>query len=272
MRNRVILGGLLLLFLTAVPGWAEPPRALVFGIFPYANSGKLIEHHKAFKDYLERELKQPIKMVSAPDMESFITRTREGTYDLILTAPNLGRLAQQENGYVPLAMTRHQIQGVFLVPRDSSITRLENLRGKTITLSTPTTMIYQMSLQTLREHGLENGRNITVRETSTQQNAIFAPALGESDASATGVTLWTQLDPAEQRKLRVLAKTHSVAGFFLMAHPRLSEKQISQIRQLAFRFSSTPEGKGYVHVGYAPLDDATMRSVDPYTMILKRVP
>lgn len=249
---------------------------LTLGIFPYVSRGQLMEFHTPLKLYLETHLRRPVELVTAPDFIEFISRTQKGDFDLILTAPHMGRLAEKRDNYKRLVKTGHEVQGIFLARKDSTIRKLEDLNGKSIMMAQPTSIIYQMSLEHLRKKGLVPGKNITVIGSRTHNNALYAPARRETDASVTGQLLWHGAEPEIRSQLVVIGQTRSVPGFMLMANSRMPSTETLKIQQLLLNFHKTPEGRAYFEAtalkGFNKINDMTMKSLDPYTRILTEQP
>lgn len=253
---------------------AEAP--LTLGLFPYVSRGQLMEFHTPLRLYLEHKLKRPVDLVTAPDFAEFMARTRRGEYDLILTAPHMGRLAEKRDGYRRLVMTGHEVQGVFLVRREAPFLRVEDLRGRTIMIAQPISIIHQLALEHLARHNMLPGRDVTLLDTRTHNNALYAPARGEADASVTGILLWINAEPAMREAMREIGRTRPVPGFTLMAHQRLEPELVRKLRRWLLEFGATPEGQAYFQATglkeFRPIDDKTMKSLDPYTRILENQP
>jgi phosphonate transport system substrate-binding protein len=115
----------------------------VFGIFPYQSNTQLIALCSPLRDYLQRAGGQQMEIVSAPDFNSFRDRTRAGEYDIVYTAPHLGRLAEFESGFKRIAITLYRTQSVILVAKDSPLQKLADLRGKSLAIP-PATAIVNM--------------------------------------------------------------------------------------------------------------------------------
>lgn len=266
--RRSLLGACLTLVATFSLA-SDPP--LTFGVFPYVSRGQLMDFHTPLKVYLESRLKRPVDLVTAPDFAEFMNRTQKGEYDLILTAPHMGRLAERRDGYVRLVKTGHEVQGVFLVRRDSGLRKLSDLKGKTIMMAQPVSAVYQMAADHLQRNGLVPGRDVTVINTGTHNNALYAPARREADASVTGTLLWNNADPVIRAELVEIDGTRRVPGFMLMANKRVPPEQVKRIQALLLDFEKTEEGKAYFNVtdlkNFDLIDDKTMKSLDPLTRV-----
>lgn len=251
---------------------ASEKTSLVLGVFPYVSPGQLAAFHTPLKEHLARSLQRPVTLVTAPDFQTFIERTRTGQYDIIITAPHLGRLAETRDGYQRLAQTGHAVQGLFLARKDSDIHRIEDLKGKSVMIAQKVSIIYQLAEQLLRQKGLVPGESVTIIETRTHNNAMHAPVRGEADASVTGTLLWRVLEDDQKSRMRVIGTTEELPGFLLMANKRLSAPDVARIKGLLLDFHQVPGSEPYfASTGYEKfkhIDDRVMQQMDPYTRIL----
>jgi len=263
----------LALVLVLVPhaAMASEKTPLVLGVFPYVSPVQLAAFHAPLKDHLAKSLQRPISLVTAPDFASFVERTREGQYDIIITAPHLGRLAETRDGYKRVVRTSHTVQGFFLARKDSGIHKIKDLKGKTVMIAQKVSIVYQMAEHTLRENGLVPGESVTIIDTRTHNNAIHAPLRGEADASVTGKLLWYVLDDKQKEQLQIIGTTEEAPGFLVMAHPRLAAQDIEKIKKLLLDFHLKPNSESYFTTNgfekFQPVNDRAMKGLDPYIQI-----
>lgn len=250
---------------------ASEKTPLTLGVFPYVTPVQLAAFHAPLKDYLAESLQRPVTLVTAPDLNSFVDRTREGQYDIVITAPHLGRLAETRDGYKRVVQTSHTVQGFFLARKDSNIQKIKDLKGKTVMIAQKVSIVYQMAEHTLRENGLVPGESVTIIETRTHNNAMLAPLRGEADASVTGKLLWYVLDDERKDQMRVIGTSAEAPGFLVMAHPRLATQDIEKIKKLLLDFHLKPGSESYFTTNgfekFQPVDDRAMKGLDPYTQI-----
>ena len=262
----------LLWLLVATPGVLHAEGEITLGVLPYVTAGQLVEYHTPLKNYIAESLGRPVALITAPDLPGFVERTGKHEYDLILTAPHFGRLAERRDGYQVVVRTLNEIQAAFLVRKDSDIQRLEDLNGKRIMVAQPISMMYQLSVGTLEKKGLVPGKNITIVEARTNNNALSAPLRNEADAGVTGILLWGIATGEQKEQLRLIGTSPSVPGFVLMAHKRVPKRDVDKLRKALLSFRTTPQGEAYFAAsglkGFGPMDNATMSSLDPYTKVL----
>ncbi|MCL5061333.1 MAG: phosphate/phosphite/phosphonate ABC transporter substrate-binding protein [Candidatus Thermoplasmatota archaeon] len=133
-RLAALFGCLLLIAGRPVSG-ADAP--LVFGVFPHLTAKQIVETYRPIADTLEKHLQRGVVIYSARDFKTFIERTRQGEYDILLTAPHLAWLARQDAGYRPLLKYAQPVYGLLAVRADSPFDEPGALRGRTIAIPDP---------------------------------------------------------------------------------------------------------------------------------------
>jgi phosphonate transport system substrate-binding protein len=244
---------------------------LVFGVYPYLSPNQIVEQFSPLGDHLAKALGRPVVLRSAPNFAQFIDRTRAGEYDIIFTAPHMGRLAEKRDGYRPLAQSGNPIVVVALVKKDSPVKTLDDLRGRGLAIGAKMSMTYQIMNQALGKIGLELGKNVNFIDTATFSNVLEAILRNEADAGATATLLW-ESTPAEQRaQFRELYRAPPVPGFFVLAHQRNGEAILNNLQKALVDFAKTPIGKSYFEktgqIDFRPIDAATMKRLDPFTSV-----
>lgn len=244
---------------------------LVFGVYPYLSPSQIVEQFTPLSYHLTKALGRPVALRSAPDFEKFIARTHAGEYDIIFTAPHMGRLAEKRDGYLPLAQTGYPIVIVALTMKSSPIKSLDNLRDHTLAVGAKMSMTYQIINQALGKSGLEFGKNVSFIDTASFSNVLEAILRGDADAGATGTLLWDSA-PAEQRaQLHEIYRSQPVPGFLLLGHPRNGKKTLDKLQAALTSFAGTAAGQAFFaktrQIDFRPLDAATMKRIDPYTAV-----
>jgi phosphonate transport system substrate-binding protein len=267
----LLIALLSLLFTPFSQATAADKEILVFGVYPYLSPNQIIEQFTPLNDHLANALGRAVELRSAPNFAEFIERTRAGEYDIIFTAPHMGRLAEKRDGYRPLAQTGYPIVIVALTKNDSPITSLEDLRHRTLAVGAKMSMTYQIMNRSLGKSGLELGKNVNFIDTAGFSNVIEAILRGEADAGATGTLLWESASAEQRSQLREFYRSQAVPGFLLLAHPRNSKATLKKLQTALNNFAATSAGQAYFaktrQIDFRPLDAATMKRIDPYTAI-----
>ena len=264
----------LMLFVLSVPAHAE--KALEIGIWPYISTQAMITAYHPLQVYLEQRLHRPVIFVTATGQRAFVERTQKGEYQFVITAPHFARLAQQEAGYVPMLRPKRNSFAVFVVEKDSPLKSISELRGKTITLTDPVTMIAMLGLQALRDNGLQPGKNVTVHYAVSHNSAVLDVLRGESDAAVTGAIILDQLPDSIKNGVKILAIGGETSPMIYLANPQVPEQEAAAMTRILLDFvDHTPEGAKFVHdLGYQglrPPTQAEMQSLDPLVVELKKL-
>ncbi len=256
----------------AAPAAEAPPLDL--GVFPYLSTRTLLDLYQPVRAYLAQEMGRPVNVFTAPNYKAYASETQRGVYDIVLTPPHFARLAQREAGYIPLAMYTRELRGMVVVARDSPIQSLPALKGKRIATPNQLALVTMMGRQLLRDNGLAAEASVSVLDVALHNNAVLAVKNGEAEAAIVSSTALEQM-PAELRNsVRVIAQTPRVPHVMYLAHPRLGQS-IKRIKAALLKFPEAAEGRVFLHdagfEGLRPIDEADLKSMDPYLKELKRL-
>lgn len=222
---------------------------LRLGLFPNLTARVLLEAYQPLADHLTRVLKRPVYLETAPDFPSFVSRTREGRYDLLLTAPHLAYLAQAETGYRPLLTYKKPVQGLLVVRKDSPYRSLAELKGKTIAMADPLAIVVMMMETELEKAGLQDGRDYKRIEAESHNNAVLLVVQGKAEAGVLGVLPYQRLPDETRRAVRVLATTRPVLGQVYLTRPGMQDAEVRALRAALEGFAATPAGQAFFAKG-----------------------
>jgi phosphonate transport system substrate-binding protein len=270
------LAGLLLM--VSIPGLgevqagpthtAQEQRPLQFGLLPYMSTRKLFAYYTPLQRYLERMLKRPVRMSTAPDFATYIARARRGEYDLYHTAPHFAAQAEQAFSYRRLSRLTRELDGSIIVARNGPIKSAADLRGRTLRTPDALAIITFLGEQWLRENGLIPGIDVEVSHSPSHNNAILAVARGEAEAAVTSAAVFENMPQKISSHLRILTSTKKVPHMMFMAGPRLSEREFQRLSKIMLEYTSTGAGKVFfTNTGYGsmgPILDKDMHRLNPF--------
>lgn len=266
----VALPGILLLLAMGIPTAFGADKPLVFGIFPSLTARQIVEIHRPLADVLEKHLQRRVVIYSARDFKTFAERTRQGEYDILLTAPHLAWLARQDAGYRPLLKYAQPVRGLLVVKSDSPFDAPEALRGRTIAIPDPLAVVV-LAIQTeLAAHGLRPGTDYQTAASGTHINAVMQVINGRADAAMLGLPSYSLMTPELRRQVRVLIETPPLSGLMYLTHPRLRDAEAQAVRHALLSFAATPEGQAFMqrggHLGFAAVDGRELQAFRPYAL------
>ena len=250
--------------------------SVVLGVFPYLSANQMVEQLSPLCTRIEAALGKKVTMVSAPDFMSYVERTAKGEYDLVLTAPHMGRLAETRDGWQLVVQSGQKTATVILVRKESGIRQLEDLRGQKMAVGNWRSVTYLLAEEALAEKGVKLGRDVAVVETATFSNVVQSVFLGEVDAGATPTLLWDKwenVNEEQHHQLREIFRAKpATPSFLVMAAPKTDQETILRLRQSLLSFQDTPEGRAFFQKSqfqsFLPVDEETMQRIDPYVHVL----
>ncbi|MCA1978768.1 MAG: phosphate/phosphite/phosphonate ABC transporter substrate-binding protein [Thiobacillus sp.] len=274
------LAFLFLLLAYALTGLAAALPPLKFGVFPNMSIRQVIETYQPLADSLSRQLRRPVIIYSARDFRTFAERTREGEYDLLLTAPHLAWLARQDAGYRPLLKYAQPTHGLLVVRADSAIRKPEDLQGHTLARADAMAITALAVQAELATYGLRHGLDYTTTDTGTHNNAVMQVIGGRADAAALGLHPYRLLAPELRDKLRVLLESPPVSSLMFLTHPRIGDAEARAVRRAMLVFETSPQGDAMMqrggYGGFAEVDGTELRAFRPYALqvqeLMRKVP
>ncbi len=262
--------GLLFGLFVLRPLWAAETPPLVLGIFPNTTAKQIVETYRPLANALEITLQRRVEIYSAPNFKSFVDRTRQGEYDLLLTAPHFAWLARQDAGYRPLLKYAEPVRGLLVVKSGSSYRAVDALRGRTIAIADPLAVIVLALQAELTQSGLNNGRDYRLLHAGTHVNAAMQVAKGSADGAMVGLLPYTLFPPELRSQLHVLLETPPLSSLTYLTHPRIREADVLAIRKGLLAFAATAEGQAFLKKGgfggFNALDGNELNAFRPYAL------
>jgi phosphonate transport system substrate-binding protein len=218
---------------------------LVFGVFPYVSPRALAARQGPLRGWLADELRQDVALVTATDFATFARRACRGDYDLVLTAPHLGRLAARDCGLRVLATTANRSGAVFIVRRDSGLSSLDQLRGQTLHMPSALAIVHQLGLEALQQVGIDPERDMVLRVAVSHNSALLA-VLQEGGVGVVGVPTWQDPALGGRDQLVEIARSREIPGFVLLGNPaRIEDTRLAHLARVLPSMHSQPAGERY---------------------------
>ena len=253
-----------------MPGlvWAQS-HTLRIGLLPVLSPRVLLTNYQPLRAYLERELRQPVEMVTAIDFRTFYLSTIAGEYDLVVTAPHFARLAQLDAKYIPVATYRSVNRAILITAKDRPLRSLQELRGHSLAIPDRHAMVVTQALYWLREQGMHAGSDYTVVETPSLNSAAYSVQSHQSVLAVMAPTGMKQMPDSIKDSIQVFADLPALPSSLIwMANSRIAA-EVPQIKLALLKLTtSIPEGAQFFQAtGYIGLRDISaeeMEELDPY--------
>ncbi len=248
----------------------SPARAqaapLQFGVMPNVSPRVLLTQYQPFRAFLEQDLARPVEVVTAPGLAPFHERTVAGAYGLVVTAANLGRLAQVDAGLRPFAIYEPRIPGLLVTHRDRPITDITAIRGRQVAMTNPQSLVALKFIHWARAAGIRIGQDATAvhaRNEDSLAQLLTGPA---TPLAVMSRGEFNAIGPAVRDTLVIWQQFTAVPGFLLMLGAGMAPEEASRITACVGRFPASEAGRQFFELtgfrGIRPVTEADLAELD----------
>lgn len=215
---------------------AENP--LIMGVFPRRNASETAKLFTPMAAYLSERLGREVKLVPSRNADSFWKGVTEQRYDIVHY--NQYQYIRSAKNYKVIARTqefgRNAVAGVLYTRKDSGITEVSQLRGRTVIFGggKDAMLSYIAPRYLLLQAGLREG-DFKTEIAVNPQNALVALYYKQADAAGGGDVVLDQpviKNAINVDEVRVLASTEPLP-FLPWALKRSTSTKLSQAIQSA---------------------------------------
>ena len=253
------------------------PQTLTFCVVPALTPSKVVQRYQPLIDLLSTKLKQahlpPLQLVVAKGHDDFSRRLADRSFAVAVVS-SATAVQSERSGYSPFAEVLHddKLYGALLVPKNSPIQTLDDLRGKKISFPNRSVMSGSLMIRMyLHDHGLDRDKDYTAIYCESYDSAVLTLSTGRSDAAGVGSSPWALLarsrpDLASSMELRF--QTDPMPQAVMIAAADFPPAALHVVRDTLFHLRETPEGRAALQTqnvdGYGPADDATLAPVQQF--------
>lgn len=259
---------LLSLVFTASAAFAQQDTEAILAInegVTYHDAGTPSERYKPLLEMLSKELKRPVRLKTVTRYSEFDKGLAAGNYELAFIHPaHVGLQAVQRGNYHGIATAKGYTgyRARIMVPKDSPLQSVEDLRGKKIgvpSIESITTAMFTAHLQGLHFPSPEKSYQAT-----RYQDAV--PFMIEHGFVVAGVTGSSAVAKAWADKGgRILGETSPAPIKQFLVSDKIDAATRQRIQNLLLTLHDTTAGKQALEKigipGFVPWDDKVMNEV-----------
>lgn len=220
----------------------ENKQALKLGFFPIVSTVALFKRFSPLRDYLAEALGRPVELQTAKDFLTFMQRTDEGSYDIVITAPHFAVRAVDSGKYIIRATVTENVQQLFIVPEDSPVKSLQELAGKNIATPPETALMTMMGIRYLADAGLKDDKQPHYRAFTSHNAANQALLAKEVDAAIASSNI-VRKAIKQGEKIRILENGNSLPNMPLMVASGLDADLGERISAILVNMSESEKGR-----------------------------
>ena len=244
------------------------PAPWALGVLPNISARQLMLHYQPMREDLSQSLGRPVEVVTAVHFKAFAQATAQGQYQLIVTAPNLGRVAQIDHGWVPLGVYEPGIPALLVTSAQQQGDALAQLRGKALALANPQSLVALVGLKWLADRGLRVNTDFRTVQTANDDSLGTLLLSGEAPLAMMSMGEFRAKPEAMQNSLRVVTEMARLPGFFVMASPDMPLAERERVRDWLLAFPSSSAGQRFFRLtgfsGIRPVQAQDLQFLDDY--------
>lgn len=223
----------------------QSTKEVLIGVVPNVSARIIMTNYQPMAEHFQDGLGRKAAIVTSTDFATFHKRVLNGEFDLIVTAPNLGRLAEVDGKWETLAVLEPQIPALLVGLSANANAPLSSLKGKKLALANPSSLVAIAGLNWLKAQGLEQGRDYQILRIANDDSLGLALRSGEAAFAMMSMGEF-RAKPAElQKELKIINEFVRVPGFFVMANPKLNAAERSKLLALTNDLTNKPTGQKF---------------------------
>lgn len=218
----------------------QQEQSLILGVLPFTSPVALLKRFAPLRDYLQEKLARPVIIETASNFNEFVTRTQSGRYDFVLTAPHFTLLALDSGQYELKATYLKPLTAAISVRRDSTIRRLEQLSGKSISTPPDVAIITMAGKAHIKKQHLQKAPGyISYKSHNASINAVM---VGDTDAAIASINPTRQFIK-NGGALRIISATPPLPGMGLLVAKKLPSSLKQQYQDALVTMHKNKEGQ-----------------------------
>ncbi|MDQ5902545.1 MAG: hypothetical protein QG584_1551 [Pseudomonadota bacterium] len=273
IRIAAVLFALTFCFATPAGASNEAPPLRV-AVVPYLTTNVLLKLFEPLRSHLAQEMQRPVELYTAPDIRTHVKRIIKPDFDAVITAAHMGRLAQLEAGYQPVAGFESPLKGIVAVHKNSNIRDIQDLKGRSVAVNDHLVLVSIVTLKDLQKQGVKLD-DMQIVPAVTQNSSLLSVARGDVDAAITAIFTLNQIPEGQQQDIRTIYTTDRLPNVMFLANKRLPDAQREAMRKALLGFGKTPGGEHFFATsgfnGIVPLTEAYMKTIDVYIAETRRI-
>jgi phosphonate transport system substrate-binding protein len=226
------------------PAKATAHPRLRLGLVPYLSTRAIVNVFEPLRAHLATATAMPVDLFTARDLRHFSEQLRDGEHDIAFAPIHFMRLAAQDWGWRIVAQVATPSRVVILRRRGEPLRQPRDLAGKRLVSLDRHAITSMLTLEWLRGHGLEPGRDLQVDYLVTATSTMRALADPQVDALALIDTQLPEFPPDVREAVEVAMEVGSIPPPGYVVHERLGAQGVQAVAQGLLSFGGTADAQG----------------------------
>ena len=212
---------------------------LIFGFLPMESPISLFKRFAPLRDYLSTALQEEVRLETAKNFPEFVLRTDNRSYDIVFTAPHMALMALDGGNYEIAATFVKPLKTVFVVHRDSQLTRVEDIGDGVLATPPEQAIVTMVGKGYLRKKGIPKVNFKTYRS----HNAAYSAVLGGEAKMALVSNFIAMKAINDELALKIIEQSDPFPGIGILVAKDLPDNLKEHIKRAIWSLKELPHGK-----------------------------
>jgi phosphonate transport system substrate-binding protein len=231
----------LILSLISISSAAEGKERYTLGVLPYLPAVQLETYWGIYANIIEKAISRPVDFKTRSTYELFSGELREESYEFAFVQPIDFALAVDRYNYRPIVKLSREL-AILFVTQNSELTRLSDLKNRTLAFPPETAAISFMGLEMLARVKLTPGIDTRIAYRRSHHSCLQSVLINTADACATTHMPLRIFEQEHKVKLDVLLDSMSIPHLLFIAHERVPQRHFALVQQALLALVDTPAG------------------------------
>jgi phosphonate transport system substrate-binding protein len=236
------------------------------GVLPNVSARVILTSYQPFQKFFERELGRTVEIATAPHFKAFHQRTMAKEFDIVVTAANLGRVAELDAGLRPIAIYEPAIPAVMVMTKAKPVGEIAALKGRQIAMANPQSLVALKGIRWLRGQGLEMGRDVSPIHARNEDSLAQLLGSGEAPLALMSMGEFRAIREDIRATLEIWREIVQVPGFLVLLGKPMAPADAGAVERAFASFPGSDEGKQFFALSgfrnIRPVSAAELQSLD----------
>jgi len=237
------------------------------GFFPIISTVALYKRFGPLAKYLSEELGKPVQLKTAKNFPTFVKRTSQRAYDIVITAPHFAIKANDSKKYQIKATLVSNVQQLVVVHKDSPIESIDELAGLEVATPPVKALMTKMGKDMFKKAGM-TGEQSPVYTAFTSHNAANKSVTDGKIKAAIASSNIVKKAVKKGAPLKVIGKGLLFPNMATMIASDVDTKTASSVVNAFLNMKNSEKGRSVLKdigfPGYRKVDASEYEVVRPY--------
>lgn len=222
---------------------ASAASTVNLGVLPSMETLELIHQYQPLASYLQDQLEASVLVRTRATYDRFARAVAEGEFDLVITAPHLARLAEQQSGLQPLTSFAAELRLLAVLPEGADLQTLRQQSVLTVAVPDRIAWVSVMGEAWLAQEMPE--AEIQLRAFRSHRNTMRAVLQQESDLTFVGSMALARLDEELLEGLSVIDTGISGPHLVVLCRAEQEPDFCDKAAAVLASFPDSPRGRSF---------------------------